>query len=121
MSKICTQCETRDTPLWRNVQGNRMCNKCGIKLIRQMKRGIEVTIHKKKMYERVESKRYNLKSLTKEFGEILQKVDTKEVIKVVTKCFDKKTIEEYKSGKSVEISVLNITLDCWRELRGLTE
>jgi hypothetical protein len=75
------------------------------------------------MYKRVESKRYNLKSLTKEFGEILAKVKVEDEWKfreILLKCCNTKMFKEFEKGKSVEFSVLNIPLDVWRELRGLT-
>ena len=83
-----------------------------------------IEAERRRMFKkRVESKRYNLKSLTKEFGEILGRVkpeDEMEFRNILLKCCNTKMYESFKKGESVEFSVLNIPLDVWRELRGLT-
>lgn len=125
MGRKCAECRTSETPMWRNVDGvGLMCNRCGIKLIRWRKAGLRKRTVGDRMHKRVESKRYNLKSLTKEFGEIMECVkaeDEREFIDIMLKCCNTKMVKEYENGESVEFSVLNIPLDVWREIRGLTK
>lgn len=125
MVKKCGECQTTETPMWRTVDGvGIMCNRCGIKLMRWRKAFLRGRVFNDRMHKRVESKRYNLKSLTREFGEILAKVraeDEREFRDILLKCCNKKMFEDFENGESVEFSVLNIPLDVWRELKGLTE
>ena len=124
MGRKCAECLTTETPMWRTVDGvGFMCNRCGIKLMRWRKSCLRGRTVGDRMHKRVESKRYNLKSLTKEFGEILEKVKIEDEWKfreILLKCCNTKMFKEFEKGKSVEFSVLNIPLDVWRELRGLT-
>ena len=125
MVRKCAECLTTETPMWRSVDGvGFMCNRCGIKLMRRRKSCLRGRTVGDRMHKRVESKRYNLKSLTKEFGEILAKVKVEDEWKfreILLKCCNTKMFKEFEKGKSVEFSVLNIPLDVWRELRGLTQ
>lgn len=125
MERKCAECLTTKTPMWRNVDDvGFMCNRCGIKLIRWRKACLRGRVFNDRMHKRVESKRYNLKSLTKEFGVILTKVrveDERKFRDILLKCCNKKMFKDFENGESVEFSVLNIPLDVWRELRMLTE
>jgi len=124
VKRICAECQTTETPMWRTVDGvGVMCNKCGIKLVRWRKACLRGRTVGDRMHKRVESKRYNLKSLTKEFGEILAKVrveNERKFREILLKCCNTKMFKEFENGESVEFSVLNIPLDVWREMRSLT-
>jgi len=125
VGRSCAECGTKETPMWRNIKDvGFMCNKCGIKLTRWRKSCLKKKVVRDRLHNRVESKRYNLKSLTKEFGELLEALrpeDEGEFKRVLMKCCNRTMLWKYGKGESVEFSVLNIPLDVWRELRGLTE
>jgi len=109
--------------MWRTFKEvGRVCNRCGIKLKRLKDAEGKNKKLAERMFKRRESKRYNLNSLTKEFGEVLARVNgenEKEFRDVLMKCFNRKKTRMFEKGVSVEMSVLNIPSDIWVMLWGV--